>query len=247
MTELPNPKPIAAAPPAPGAPGALAPTCVEAFDEAGRCVARTAMLGGVPHGETLRYGKDGVRVLQAHYVGGKLCGPLRVFDESGALAQESVYEADLLHGPLSAYQDGRLAARRHYVLGVQHGESVTYAPSGLMTSRQFYEAGKLARESVFMHEGVVVRRANYRDGLLEGETRDYAADGTLTQSAPYQRGLLHGTLRRFAPNGEVSAERRYANGKPLGPWQSPLAAAPQTDDKGAPRMMRNLEKWMRGE
>jgi hypothetical protein len=44
----------------------------------------------------------------------------------------------------------------------------------------------------------------------------------------------------------VLSERRYANGKPLGAWQTPLAATPQADDKGAPRVMRHLEKWVRG-
>jgi antitoxin component YwqK of YwqJK toxin-antitoxin module len=122
---------------------------------------------------------------------------------------------------------------------------VTYAPSGLVTSRLTYEAGKLSREALFLHDGVVVRRAIYRNGLLEGETRDYAADGALVQSSPYRLDLLHGTVRRFAPDGQVSAERRYADGKPLGAWQSPAASAATRAD-GSPRMVKQLEKWVRG-
>ncbi|HZZ12901.1 MAG TPA: toxin-antitoxin system YwqK family antitoxin [Paraburkholderia sp.] len=221
------------------------PVVVDEHDAAGRCIARTSLLDGVPHGEALRYGAGGVRVFQAHYVAGKLCGPLRLFDEQGVLIQESAYEAGLLHGASTLYTHGRPTARRQYVMGALHGESMTYAPSGLVTSRLNYEAGKLSREALFLHDGVVVRRAAYRNGLLEGESRDYAADGALVQSAPYRLDLLHGTVRRYAPDGQVSAERRYADGKPLGAWQSPAAStAPRAD--GPPRMVRQLEKWMRG-
>jgi antitoxin component YwqK of YwqJK toxin-antitoxin module len=245
MTELSTLAPHLAAAQAGGvsAPAGVA-VVVDEHDEAGQCIARTSLLDGVPHGEALRYGAGGVRVFQAQYVAGKLCGPLRLFDEQGVLIQESAYQAGLLHGATTLYANGRASARRQYAMGVLHGESVTYAPSGLVTSRMIYEAGKLSREAVFLHEGVVVRRASYRNGMLEGETRDYAADGALMQSSPYRLDLLHGTVRRFAPDGQVSAERRYADGKPLGAWQSPSATATRAD--GPPRMVRQLEKWMRG-
>jgi antitoxin component YwqK of YwqJK toxin-antitoxin module len=246
MTELSPLAPTSAAAQADGmSAAASAPVIVDEHDAAGQCIARTSLLNGVPHGEALRYGPGGVRVFQAHYVAGKLCGPLRLFDEQGVLIQESVYEAGVLHGPTTLYANGRASARRHYAMGVLQGESVTYAPSGLVTSRLTYEAGKLSREALFLHDGVVVRRATYRNGLLEGETRDYAADGALVQSSPYRLDLLHGTVRRFAPDGQVSAERRYADGKPLGAWQSPAASAATRAD-GPPRMVKQLEKWVRG-
>jgi antitoxin component YwqK of YwqJK toxin-antitoxin module len=132
------------------------------------------------------------------------------------------------------------------VAGVLHGERVTYAPSGLVTSRMTYEAGKLEREAVFLHEGVVVRRARYVKGRLEGETREYAASGTLAQSLPYHGDLLHGTARRYAPDGTVTHERVYRLGKPQGDWRALDTAATNADGARGPRMVKQLEKWVRG-
>jgi antitoxin component YwqK of YwqJK toxin-antitoxin module len=109
-----------------------------------------------------------------------------------------------------------------------------------------YEAGKLEREAVFMHDGVVVKRARYSKGKLEGETREYAANGALVQSSPYQADLLHGTVRRFAPDGTVMQERLYRQGKPQGEWHAPDAGAPQAGGAPGPRLVKNLEKWVRG-
>jgi hypothetical protein len=67
------------------------------------------------------------------------------------------------------------------------------------------------------------------------------------QSSPYQHDLLHGTVRRFGPDGQLREERRYAKGKPQGDWRNVAAAAPQDDAAGAaPRLVKHLEKWVRG-
>jgi antitoxin component YwqK of YwqJK toxin-antitoxin module len=228
-------------------PHAPRPTVVEECDATGQIVSRVSMLAGMPHGEMVRYSAPGVLLLEAHYVDGQLSGPLRTFDANGALVSQASYLAGRQHGLTTLYQDDRIAARRQYALGVLHGESVSYAPSGLVTSRLHYEAGRLEREAVYLHDGAIVRRAHYRAGLLDGETRDYSGDGALVQSSPYQRDLLHGTVRRFGPDGQVREERRYANGKPLGEWRSVAATAQPHDAAGdTPRLVKHLEKWMRG-
>ena len=51
-----------------------------------------------------------------------------------------------------------------------------------------------------------------------------------------------GTVRRFGADGQVTQERRYLHGKPQGEWRS--AAAPAAGD--ASRLVRHLEKWVRG-
>jgi antitoxin component YwqK of YwqJK toxin-antitoxin module len=220
---------------------------VEERDAAGALVSRTSMLKGVPNGEMVRYGPTGLPVLQANFAHGALAGPMRIFDAHGTLMQESHYMDGKPHGVTTMYQDGCVASRQHHVLGVLHGESVCYAASGLVTSRMTYEAGRLEREAQFMHENVIVRRARYSRGVLEGETRDYASDGTLVQSSPYRANLLHGTARRFDAHGQVMQERRYLLGKPQGKWRSvDAAASPDATANGAPRLVKNLEKWVRG-
>jgi antitoxin component YwqK of YwqJK toxin-antitoxin module len=123
---------------------------------------------------------------------------------------------------------------------------VSYAPSGLVSSRMSYEAGRLEREALFMHDGVVVRRARYTHGLLEGEACDYSGEGALVQSSPYRANLLHGTVRRFDADGQVMQERRYLQGKPQGAWRNVAGPATPTEPTGGPRLVKNIEKWVRG-
>lgn len=231
------------APAAPPAAGARA--VIEQRDASGAVIGRTSMVGGAPDGVMTRCTPDGKPTLEAHYAHGLLSGPLRAFDPPGVPVKEAHYAEGKEHGVTTLYQDGRVAARRRFVAGVLQGESVSYAPSGQVTSRLPYVAGKLDGEAVYLHEGVVVRRARYRAGVLEGETREYAADGTLVQSLPYHADLLHGTARRFGPDGELIAERRYASGKPQEAWRSvdtPVAGAAG----GLPKMVANFEKWVKG-
>jgi antitoxin component YwqK of YwqJK toxin-antitoxin module len=248
MTDTLSPSAALSAAPssAASAPDARA-SVVDERDASGATVSRTSLLNGVPHGETVRYGPHGLPLLEANFEHGALCGPMRVFDVHGALVQESHYMDGKLHGVTTMYQDGRIASRQHHMLGVLHGESVCYAPSGLLTSRTTYEAGRLEREALFMHDGVIVRRARYSHDVLEGETRDYASDGMLVQSSPYRANLLHGTVRRFGPDGQLMQERRYLHGKPQGEWRSVDAAAPHdATANAAPRLVKHLEKWVRG-
>lgn len=219
------------------------PSVQDEHDAAGLLLGRTSFLNGVPHGDMVRYGAAGTPQLQAKLEHGVLSGPFRSFDAQGAPLHEAHYVGGKLHGVMTVYHDGCVAARRNYVLGVLHGESVSYAPSGLMASRMSFEAGLLEREALFMDDGVVVRRARYSRGKLEGETHDYARDGTLVQSSPYKANLLHGTVRRFDANGQVFEERRYLKGKPQGEWRSVDAATPGA---ASPGLAGNLEKWLRG-
>ncbi|SDD62134.1 toxin-antitoxin system YwqK family antitoxin [Paraburkholderia lycopersici] len=225
---------------------AVAPTVVETRDSAGALVSRVELADGVPHGESVQYAPNGTALLRASYAFGLLDGTLRTCDAQGRPVQEAQYRTGQLNGAMSVYQDGRLAGRQQYVAGVLHGESVTYAPSGLVTSRMSYESGKLEREAIFLHDGVVVRRARYAKGRLEGETREYAADGTLAQSLPYQMDLLHGTARRYASDGTATHERVYRLGKPQGDWRALDAPAANGDAARGPRIVKQLEKWVRG-
>jgi antitoxin component YwqK of YwqJK toxin-antitoxin module len=226
-------------------PGADVREVVEQRDANGALLARTSLLGGVPHGPMTRCTPDGTPTFDAHYAHGVLSGPMHAFDPPGVLVKEAHYADGKEHGVTTLYQDGRVSLRQGFVAGVLHGESVSYAPSGQVASRLPYAAGKLEGEAVYLHEGVVVRRARYRAGVLEGETREYAADGTMVQSLPYHAGLLHGTARRFDPDGRVMAERRYASGKPQEAWRSvdaPVAGAAG----GLPKIVSNFEKWVKG-
>jgi antitoxin component YwqK of YwqJK toxin-antitoxin module len=220
-------------------------TVIEQRDASGAVVGRTSMAGGVPDGAMTRCTPDGRPTLEAHYAQGQLSGPMRAFDPPGVPVKEANYVGGKEHGVTTLYQDGRVAVRQRFVAGVLQGESVSYAPSGQVTSRLPYVAGKLEGEAVYLHEGVVVRRVRYRAGLLEGETREYAADGALVQSLPYHADLLHGTARRFGPDGQLMAERRYVNGKPQEAWRSvdvPTAGVAS----GLPKMVANFEKWVKG-
>ena len=246
MTDTLSPTAPSASPASPPLAADARVHVVEERDKDGNLVGRASMLNGKPHGEMVRYGPAGLPVLESHFANGVLHGPMKVFDAQGGLVQESHYQAGKLHGISTLYQDGCVASRQQHVLGVLHGESVTYAPSGLVTSRMSYEAGKLEREALFMHDGTVVRRARYSHGLLEGETAEYSEAGALVQSSPYRANLLHGTVRRFGADGQVMQERRYLKGKPQGDWRSVTVAAPAAEPAGGPRLVKHLEKWVRG-
>jgi antitoxin component YwqK of YwqJK toxin-antitoxin module len=219
---------------------------VEEHDAAGRLVARASFAGGQPHGRMERYGAQGVPLLAADYIDGRLEGWVRIHDADGAIALEALHAAGVPNGPCDIYQDGRLACRQHYVDGVLEGECIGFAPCGQATSRSTYRQGKLDGESVFLHEGVVVRRSRYRQGRLEGETREYAPDGTLLQCSPYRADLLHGTVRRFGPQGEVTQQRPYLDGVPQGEWRDVAAPPGAGAGAGKPSFAQRLERWVRG-
>jgi antitoxin component YwqK of YwqJK toxin-antitoxin module len=242
MSDLvPSRSPLASTSP----PQAQGHVVIEQRDAKGAIVGRDALLNGVPHGPMTRCTPDGQPKMEAHYAHGALSGALRAYDPPGVLVKEAQYVDGKEHGVTTLYQDGRVAARQGYAAGVLQGESVSYAPSGQVTSRLPYRAGKLEGEAVFLHEGVVVRRARYHAGVLEGETREYAADGTLVQSLPYHAGLLHGTARRFDPDGQVMAERRYVSGKPQEGWRE-IDAPVAGQAAGLPKIVSNFEKWVKG-
>jgi antitoxin component YwqK of YwqJK toxin-antitoxin module len=155
--------------------------------------------------------------------------------------------AGLKQGPWKQFYDDsdQIKWEGNYKTGLKHGTFREYSPAGKVTKQEEYIDGKIADFATEVNGKRVkmeVRReyypnaqdktvGTYKNGVRDGIFREYAIDGTLTGSKVYKMGRLNrvglmdeagleqGFWQNLYPNGAVSAEGNYIDGKKTGYWK----------------------------
>jgi antitoxin component YwqK of YwqJK toxin-antitoxin module len=84
------------------------------------------------------------------------------------------------------YKDGKVKGERLFENDVQVGKTVYYYPSGRIKEAQYYEEGKMhGGDTVFYENGKPQFLRTYNKGILDGYIRKWAQDGSLIYEARY--------------------------------------------------------------
>jgi len=124
---------------------------------------------GVVEGRWEAWHPNGVRSIEARYVGGELVGPFRLWDDAGRLVYAGAHDAQgAMHGAWTHWwPNGRVRTTWHMDHGRQHGPVLAFHESG---------APRMAGER--------------RDGLPHGRWTWWDASGAVTRSCRYDAGRL---------------------------------------------------------
>jgi antitoxin component YwqK of YwqJK toxin-antitoxin module/Tfp pilus assembly protein PilF len=133
----------------------------------------------------------GVKNTEGHYKSGNKSGVWKVYDE-----------------------DGKLYSTTTYVNDIKDGQQVYYFPNGNKDAVSIYKDDQL--DSVFYkydQEGTLVYQTIFKDG----NAREYTylgKDGKLVPPIPL--AIVNGVLKSYYPNGKVSRECYYSDGRKNG-------------------------------
>lgn len=133
-------------------------------------------------------------------------GDFTFYDSLGHRLLEGHFLAGKLHGENTGYyEDGKLQHRYHYKNGLKTGTNYDYYPNQQVKIEEKIN-GPAGRVKSFTETGTLLFEKYYKGGKPTGFWKYYAADGknyVLTET--YQNGRLHGPRTQYYPNGKPSA------------------------------------------
>ncbi len=89
------------------------------------------------------------------------------------------------------YPNGRLKAERIFENDIQVGKTTIYHKNGSVKEVQYYKDGKIhGGDTVFYDTGAPEMVLTFNKGLKDGYVRKWAADGSLTYEARYANEVL---------------------------------------------------------
>ncbi|HEX5869426.1 MAG TPA: hypothetical protein VFY65_03360, partial [Longimicrobium sp.] len=189
---------------------------------------RARMRDGVLDGVT-RIFSDGRETARIRYRGGRMHGPLRMYDAAGRVTWKAEYRSGVLHGETVAYRGGEEAEVTLWSAGVQHGEAITFHPGGVIASRIPWVAGRMEGTAHwYAPGGELVRSSQWVAGALDGETLEYRPRGAVRSRSVYRAGaLLHVT--EYAPEGDGERKTWFQEGAPVWTVECRAKAPPPAD------------------
>lgn len=113
------------------------------------------------------------------------------------------------------YDEMQLKSMTRYKNGILHGVLETYYSDGQLEIREEYSRGKKnGLQEVFYEGGELFTRFMFKNGLfVDTHYIMYFADGKIRAQGPLKNGVRHGSFKRFKPDGGISLEQCYDNGK----------------------------------
>lgn len=116
------------------------------------------------------------------------------------------YENTQFPSKLSNYKDGKL-----------NGLHMQMNQGGQLELLAYYQNNNLHGRWGKYRFSRLVEEANYKNGKLDGVFNIYVlASGKLQTSAEYKDGIQDGFYRTYSPNGNITSEYQYKEGKQMG-------------------------------
>jgi antitoxin component YwqK of YwqJK toxin-antitoxin module len=117
---------------------------------------------------------------------------VKQFYGTGEISRTHIEVNGKKNGPMTEYyKDGKVKAVRLFENDVQIGKTTYYYPGGAIKEAQYYEAGKLhGGDTVFFENGNPQFMRNFNQGKLDGYIRKWAADGSVIFEARYANDTL---------------------------------------------------------
>lgn len=89
------------------------------------------------------------------------------------------------------YKDGKIKGERLFENDLQVGKTTYYYPSGRIKEAQYYDQGKMhGGDTVFYEDGTPQFLRNFNHGVLDGYIRKWAPDGSIIYEAKYANDTL---------------------------------------------------------
>lgn len=174
------------------------------------------LLGNIPDGPVKEFNEKGAVILEAVYQGNKLNGEMIHYDDDGLMLSRETYEDGLLHGKAEyfSYKNGqKFVTQCSYQNALLHGPRTVYYENGNVKTQENFRYGKLKGErSSFYRNGNTEAKENFLDGKLTGERTLYFPEGGLWYRENYKAGRLDGERFSYFAGGNVRLEEFYADG-----------------------------------
>jgi len=184
-----------------------------------------------PNGFNVLYYPNGVKSSEGVLRDGKPDGYWKTYNEEGVLVMEGSRKDFLLDSLWKFYDnDGRLVLEVSYKEGKKDGLRKTYLDKEYVLD-YFRQDTQTQISYTYLNNGKIVRETPYEDGLAEGFSKEYDTTGQIIVVTQYIKGVLikreainrysydglkQGVWKAFNPNGTLSWEGFYRNGKKSG-------------------------------
>jgi antitoxin component YwqK of YwqJK toxin-antitoxin module len=169
---------------------------------------------GNPVGRFTRFHTNGKTRAEMNYLSDGKRVEARLFDKTGLLRAEGIYNQQLKDGPWSFYSEKKQPVYKiNYRMGKVHGEALRFDANGLLMEQTHWSNNVLnGIQTIFYPDRQPQAKINYRDGKIDGLYELYFNDGSIEVRGNYTSGLKTGTWTYFTINGQTDYILNYING-----------------------------------
>lgn len=213
---------------------------------------------GLEEGPAYIFNRDGIVITICHYKKGYLVSKEFINRYNAIGNKDGVW--------VEFYEEGGFKTYQEWKNGVLNGYFKTYDRNGDLLKVEFYKDGQLVPESKeiktleikydYYDNGKIKVAGSYFKGIPEGIRREYDQQGKITKSYFFingivilegiidEKGLKQGDFKEYYENGQLRAEGKYKDSKPVGTWKffypnGNLYQIGEYDTKG-----RKTDKWL---
>jgi antitoxin component YwqK of YwqJK toxin-antitoxin module len=188
-------------------------------DPSGAKVYEGYFLEGNPIGRFTRFHPNGKTRAEMNYLSDGKRVEARLFDKTGILRAEGIYNQKLKDGPWSFFSEKKLPIYKiNYRMGKVHGEALRFDAAGSLMEQTHWNNNVLnGMQTIFFPNKRPQAKIFYKDGKIDGRYELYFNDGSLEVTGNYTSGLKTGTWTYFQSNGQTDYILNYVNGVLINP------------------------------
>ena len=149
-------------------------------------------------------------------------GPASAWYPNGQLARRGEMRSDRPEGTWTWwYDDGTVARKAHYDAARLHGPFEAFGRTGVRTAQFSFSAGRPhgVCKTYDPSSGKLAATETYAAGLRSGPAAYFRADGSKRDAGEWRDDAVHGRWTAWHQNGAVAEERTWNRGIREGRWR----------------------------